>query len=519
MSDLSRVEQLLRNALGEDIYEVTPQSRVEELLQELNEVIEGMGGSVSPEDIATAVSAYLDEHLTNPTNPPVDTSLTIAGAAADAQKTGVEIGALKEDLNDIEGELENCIRYDSKEEYPDYDEESEITFTDGYAINTDGSVVAVSGYAVSDLIPLENIYQVYRYGTLTKFSLRRYALYDEDQHLLQYYASTTSYEFTTINGRDTATEYNLVVNGTKASYIRIEKEIERTMYHFVKVPSKNVYYIEDNDIVTDTIEELKTVEAKTKLVQFVGKTIVNLGDSIFGATNDSTSTSAQIGLYVNATVINCAFGGTKACDRNNNLSNWRAFDLLALSSSIASGDWTAQDTALANSDAEASGSSNKLPSYFADRLARLKAVDFSKVDIVTFNYGTNDYTDSADERTLYRTRLESCVKAMQTAFPNILFVGVSPTWRIFLSVSGQPDSDTYYASWSGGQNVVLPLWCEAMKDVCEDSLHIPFIDCYNIGINRANYTRYFPSNDGTHHNANGRARLGEHVARGLMSYC
>ena len=99
MSDLSRVEQLLRNALGEDIYEVTPQSRVETLLVELNELIEGMGGSVSPEDIATAVSVYLDEHLTNPTNPPIDTSLTIAEAAADAKKTGDEIGELKSGLN------------------------------------------------------------------------------------------------------------------------------------------------------------------------------------------------------------------------------------------------------------------------------------------------------------------------------------------------------------------------------------------------------------------------------------
>lgn len=102
MSDLSRVEQLLRNALGEDLYEVTPQSRVEVLLVELNELIEGMGGgSVSPEDIATAVAAYLDEHLTNPTNPPVDTSLTIAGAAADAKKVGDEIAELKEDLTQI----------------------------------------------------------------------------------------------------------------------------------------------------------------------------------------------------------------------------------------------------------------------------------------------------------------------------------------------------------------------------------------------------------------------------------
>ena len=99
MSDLSRVEQLLRNALGEDIYEVTPQSRVEALLVELNELIEGMDGSVSPEDIATAVAAYLDEHLTNPTNPPVDTSLSISGAAADAKKTGDELSDLKEGLN------------------------------------------------------------------------------------------------------------------------------------------------------------------------------------------------------------------------------------------------------------------------------------------------------------------------------------------------------------------------------------------------------------------------------------
>ena len=101
MSDLSRVEQLLRNALGEDIYEVTPQSRVEALLVELNELIEEIDSSVSPEDISTAVTAYLDEHLTNPTSPPVDTSLAIAGAAADAKKTGDEIGALKEGFNEL----------------------------------------------------------------------------------------------------------------------------------------------------------------------------------------------------------------------------------------------------------------------------------------------------------------------------------------------------------------------------------------------------------------------------------
>ena len=59
-----------------------------------------MGGSVSPEDIATAVAAYLDEHLTNPTNPPLDTSLTIANAAADSKATGDKLSDLKENLTD-----------------------------------------------------------------------------------------------------------------------------------------------------------------------------------------------------------------------------------------------------------------------------------------------------------------------------------------------------------------------------------------------------------------------------------
>ena len=54
-------------------------------------------------DTAQAVSDYLDEHLTNPTNPPIDMSLAIAGAAADSKETGDRIGALKEDLRELEG--------------------------------------------------------------------------------------------------------------------------------------------------------------------------------------------------------------------------------------------------------------------------------------------------------------------------------------------------------------------------------------------------------------------------------
>lgn len=99
MSDLSRVEQLLRNALGEDIYEVTPQSRVEELLAQLNELIEGISASVDPEELTPIVTAWLAENIHD--GAVVDTSLSVAGAAAESKKTGDEISQLKEDLNAV----------------------------------------------------------------------------------------------------------------------------------------------------------------------------------------------------------------------------------------------------------------------------------------------------------------------------------------------------------------------------------------------------------------------------------
>lgn len=74
-------------------------------IQEAVSMMEFGGGSVSPEDISSAVAVYLDEHLTNPTNPPIDTSLTIEGAAADSKKTGTEISQIKEDFTDIKNEV------------------------------------------------------------------------------------------------------------------------------------------------------------------------------------------------------------------------------------------------------------------------------------------------------------------------------------------------------------------------------------------------------------------------------
>ena len=57
--------------------------------------------ALSKKGMQQSVSDYLDEHLTNPTNPPLDTSLTIANAAADSKATGDKLSELKEGLSDI----------------------------------------------------------------------------------------------------------------------------------------------------------------------------------------------------------------------------------------------------------------------------------------------------------------------------------------------------------------------------------------------------------------------------------
>ena len=75
------------------------------------------------------------------------------------------------------------------------------------------------------------------------------------------------------------------------------------------------------------------------------------------------------------------------------------------------------------------------------------------------------------------------------------------------------DSDTKVF----GTNVTLPTICELMKTICKEDLHIPFIDCYNIGINKNNFSYYFNSTDGTHHDTNGRIALAEHISRQIVT--
>ena len=116
------------------------------------------------------------------------------------------------------------------------------------------------------------------------------------------------------------------------------------------------------------------------------KNIVCFGDSIFGNFDAESPTSGGVSYFLGKygyakTSKNVAFGGTSAALRN--ITYWDDMALVSLVDAIVSGNWTAQDNAIAQS--------TEFPANFATHLATLKAIDWANTDIVTISIGGNDF--------------------------------------------------------------------------------------------------------------------------------
>lgn len=102
--------------------------------------------ALSKKGMQQSVSDYLDEHLTNPTNPPIDTSLTIAGAAADSKETGSRITDLKEGLNNYVLSKYTTV---NPTNWLNLD-----AVTSGYAVKADGTLEENARRCYTDYIPV-----------------------------------------------------------------------------------------------------------------------------------------------------------------------------------------------------------------------------------------------------------------------------------------------------------------------------------------------------------------------------
>ena len=210
------------------------------------------------------------------------------------------------------------------------------------------------------------------------------------------------------------------------------------------IPSEYVpYYPAGNEMkniaIPDKSVTLKTIgdDAAPIISPLMGKKIANFGDSIFGNARPPLDVSTFLASDTGATVYNCAFGG---CRMAEHVGHWDAFSMYRLAYAIANNDYAVQDDAIGYDDRT---------SYAEEPLAVMKTVDYSKLDILTIGYGTNDFTgnnpiDNADNPMDTSTvcgALRYSIEALLGAYPNLRIFVLLPTYRFWMDSANQYTDD------------------------------------------------------------------------------
>lgn len=258
-----------------------------------------------------------------------------------------------------------------------------------------------------------------------------------------------------------------------------------------------------------------------------GKTIVFMGDSIIGNFYDETGICAIMQEITGANIINCAFGGTRMAYRHGTTSGqiaefarWNTISGAGLSDAISSGDWSAQETAIP-------AMTSWKPAYFSDRLDTIEAVDWSNVDYILWEYGTNDFASNvaleneSDQTDMYAyaNAYRKTIETILTAYPNIRIISITPFWRFWTDENDQYlyDSNTHViADYQGVEHKLTDFVAKAAS-VSKEYQIACIDDYYTTCANSFTRLSFFDANDGTHPNADGRRRIAVHLAAQLMS--
>lgn len=217
----------------------------------------------------------------------------------------------------------------------------------------------------------------------------------------------------------------------------------------------------DYDATKDKLEKIHN-ETLGRLFDTIdeplkGKTILLLGDSVLG--NDRLCGVAEcLKEITGATVINGAIGGTRLCGDTRGSGDYVPFDGENLVEAITTGVWTEQD-------AHASGVVDYVAS---ETLPALKAMDLDDVDIVIFNWMTNDYTNNTT-KAKYKTAYQNVVEMLLTANPKLRLLSVTMYW--FYTADGGTDVTQSYTMGTGFDAADCTI--EAAHEN-----HVPVIDMY-----------------------------------------
>lgn len=250
-----------------------------------------------------------------------------------------------------------------------------------------------------------------------------------------------------------------------------------------------------------------------------GQTVVMLGDSVIGNYNGPDSVPTFLERFSGAKCYNCGFGGS-SMGRDTVapvFADLSAFDGWKIVHAIAINNYSDQLEAIASDPTY-----ERLKSYFSSHIATLQSMDWSKVDMITLSYGTNDWGMSVtlndnpnnlkDTTTFggaYRTALEE----LWSVYPHIKVVLCGCIWRGLSIVDGELVSDT--DDGAGSRLAPLKDYEEKIKSVAEE-YHVPFIPMYdNTSFNKYTWKQYFHTTDATHPARKGRYVIAKRYAEFL----
>ena len=245
------------------------------------------------------------------------------------------------------------------------------------------------------------------------------------------------------------------------------------------------------------------------------KIIVNFGDSIFGNFRAPEDISSYIAEITGAKTYNVGFGGCRMSVHS--LPHFDKFCMYRIADAVTTRDFQPQEDAF---DFVPRGEA--LPTYFRDSFELLRSIDFSKVDIATIAYGTNDFTAARPlegagkyDFTTYGGALRYSIEKLESAFPSLTLGLCSQTYRFWRKKdTGEEIGDSNTRAMESG--LYLPEFVEKTREIA-DEYGLFFIDNYNGPvINKENRDLCFSETDSTHPIPYGRRLIAENISRNLI---
>lgn len=246
--------------------------------------------------------------------------------------------------------------------------------------------------------------------------------------------------------------------------------------------------------------------------------LVFLGDSVVGNVGDRQGLTDVVGERLGKTVFNGAFGGTAMSFWNEELQGSKIsvdWCMFRLAQAICYDDWGSQLANVAYADHYQSTSTQVLE-YFYDRMIQLSEIDFSQVEILFIEHGTNDYNvgqpldneENPYDGNTFGGALRSSLTLLQKTYPQMRIILITP---IYCELGGNGENKCYNTSYGGGY---LDDYVALEKQIAAE-LGVEVIDAYHeSGIWEENVDVYLP--DRLHPSEAGHALLGNLIADYLM---